>query len=186
VDGYLRQILSLANTDVGGRYIFSGTKTDTASFFYDEGGTGQVIYNGNDTPFSVRIAKDISVEVGRDGEDIFGENWDDDNIFKTLIDLKTALLGNDIPGIQSALDKLGNHQDTVRNMVADTGAKMIRLDVKEQVIQELDLTYTDRKSSIEDADLAEAVMHLKSKELAYQAALASSSKVLGLSLVNYL
>jgi flagellar hook-associated protein 3 FlgL len=186
VDGYLRQILSLANTEVGGRYIFSGTKTDTASFFYDEGGSGQVIYNGDDTPFSVRIAKDISLDVGRDGEDIFGENWDGENIFKTMIDLKTALLANDVPGIQSALDKLENHQETVRNTVADTGAKMVRLDVKEQVIQELNITYTERMSSIEDADVAEAVMHLKSKELAYQAALASSSKVLGLSLVNYL
>ena len=29
VDGYLRQILSLANTQVNGQYIFAGTKTDT-------------------------------------------------------------------------------------------------------------------------------------------------------------
>jgi flagellar hook-associated protein 3 FlgL len=44
----------------------------------------------------------------------------------------------------------------------------------------------ERKSQLEDADIAEAVMHLKSKELAYQAALASSARVMQLNLVNYL
>jgi flagellar hook-associated protein 3 FlgL len=195
VDGFLQQILSLANTQVGGRYLFAGTQTDTAPFLYDEEGVPPTVtYQGNDTPFSVRIGRDIDVQVGRDGEDIFGDDafdWGDSgaghsNIFKTLIDLKTHLENDDAAGIQGTLDKLDNHLGTIRAMISNTGAKMVRLDAKDKIIQDLNLTYTERKSKIEDADIAEAIMELKGKELAYQAVLASASKIMSMSLVDYL
>ena len=195
VDGYLRQIQSLANTQVDGRYIFAGTMTDVAPFaFDDQNSPTQVIYSGNDMPFSVTIGKDLNIEVGRDGEDIFGEdniNWADpddgsENIFKTLIDLKMHLQNNDVTGIGNALDKLDNHMSTIRDTVSDIGAKGTRLEVKSEILADLNLTYTERKSKIEDADLGEAMMQLSATELAYQAALASSSKVMSLSLLDYL
>ncbi|MFH1488345.1 MAG: flagellar hook-associated protein FlgL, partial [Pseudomonadota bacterium] len=74
VDGYLKQIMSLANTRVGGRYIFSGTDTNTQPFaFDDEDSPTEVTYSGNDTAFSIRIGKSLDVAVGRDGETIFGD-----------------------------------------------------------------------------------------------------------------
>ncbi len=201
VEGQFQQILALANTQVGGRYIFGGTRTDTMPFVYDEG-TGpadpvdpaKVTYQGNDVPFSVKIGKVTDVAVGRNGETIFGDDgmiWADsskgqDNIFKTLLDLKKALTENDVSGVQDAMGKLDNHQETVRTTISNTGAKILRLDTKENIIQDLKLTYTERKSQLEDADLAEAIIDLQTKETAYQAALSSSSKVMALSLVDYL
>lgn len=185
VDGYLEQMVSLANSQVGGRYIFGGTNTETTPFALNAGGT-QVLYSGNDTPFSIKIGKDTNIAIGRDGEDIFGENWDDTNFFKTLIDLKTHLQSNDVSEIGATLDKLDTHLDKVRAVISDMGGKTIRMEVKENIVQELEVAYKERKSSIEDADITEAIMILKSKELAYNAALASSSKIMQLSLVNFL
>jgi len=185
VDGYLRQILALANTQVGGRYIFSGTNTSTAPFrFDDENSPTQAIYLGNHTPFSIRIGKGVDVEVGRDGEDIFGSGTT--GIFKTLIDLKTALENNDVSGIQDAIGQLDMHLDTIGDVISDTGIKETQLEVKNSIIQELKLNYQERKSELEDADIAEAVMDLTAKQTAYKAALASSAKVMQLSLVDYL
>lgn len=187
VDGSLRQILSLSNTDVGGRYIFAGTNNDTIPFAFDDVNNPTLVtYSGNDVPFSIKAGKDLDIAVGRDGEDIFGNNWDNDNIFKTLIDLKTALQNNDVPGIQGATDKLESHLGRVRSVVANTGGKSIRLEVKENIIQDLKITYAKRQSQLEDVDVAEAIMDLKSKELAYQAVLNSASKVMGVSLVDYI
>lgn len=195
LEGHLNQILSLANTEVGGRSIFGGTRTDTAPFVYDDTGTPPTVtYQGNDTAFSVKIGRDTNLAVGRDGETIFGDDdfdWSDSNagqanIFKTLLDLKSSLQNNEIGGIEKAMTRLDDHMQTIRTLVSDTGAKTTRLDVKEQIIQDLDLTYTDRMCSLEDADIAEAIMDLKGKELAYQAALSSSSKIMSLSLVDYL
>jgi flagellar hook-associated protein 3 FlgL len=186
VDGYMREILSLANTQVSGRSIFAGTKTDTDPFYYDETGTGEVVYNGNSTPFAIQLGSGIQVDIGRDGREIYGTNWDDNNIFKTLVDFKTALETDDVAAIQGIIDKLETHLETIRSVSADTGSKSIRLDVKERIVEDLTLSYTERTSSIEDADIAEAVVNLQSKELAYQAALSSSAKVMNLSLVNYI
>lgn len=196
VEGYFHQVLSLANTQVDGRYIFSGTQTATAPFAWgiDAFGNQGILYQGNDTEFEINIAKGINVAVGRDGTDIFGDHvfdWNDpdegtDNIFKTLLDLKGHLESNDRDGIQTAMGELDSHMDNLRTRIADTGAKMNRLELKSNIIQDLRLTYTDRKSELEDADIAEAIMDLKAKELAYQAALNSSAKVMKMSLVDFL
>ena len=187
VDGYLRQILSLANTQVAGRYIFAGTETSAQPFAFDDDNNPTLVtYAGNDDPFAIKIGKDTNVDVGRNGEQIFGANWDADNIFKTLIDLKTALQGNDVQGIQNAMQASDDHLEKIRNLVSDTAGKVIRLDVKEKIIQDLNLTYTERMSKLEDADIAAAIVELEARGLAYQAALNSSAKVMNLSLLNYL
>jgi flagellar hook-associated protein 3 FlgL len=192
VEGYLQQIMALANAQVGGRYIFGGTRTDIAPFEMDNG--VEVIYQGNETPFSVKIGRTMDLAVGRTGAQVFGEDdfdWSDpdtghDNVFKTLVDLKTHLAADDGDSVRETLTKLDAHLHHLRAVISDTGAKSLRLDTKEKIMDDLKLGYTERKSRIEDCDLAEAIMNLKSKEVAYQAALASSSRVMQLSLVNYL
>jgi flagellar hook-associated protein 3 FlgL len=107
-------------------------------------------------------------------------------IFKTLINLKHYLEMNDVDGIQRSITRLGFHFDNLTSTISNTGFKKILLDVKEKVISDLDLSYLTRKSKLEDADVIEAIMELQAKEAAYQAALASSAKVMQLSLMDYL
>jgi flagellar hook-associated protein 3 FlgL len=54
------------------------------------------------------------------------------------------------------------------------------------MIADLSLSNKAEKSKIEEADIIEAISELNSKELTYQAALAASSKVMKLSLLDYL
>jgi flagellar hook-associated protein 3 FlgL len=84
------------------------------------------------------------------------------------------------------MTKLDSHLENVRSHISSTGGKSVRLNVKEQIIKDLKLTYTDRMSNIEDADIAEAIINLKARELAYNASLNSSSQIMKMSLVNYL
>ncbi len=170
----LEEIVSLANTNVAGNYIFSGTKTDTKSF--DQDGT----YNGDNNPFSIKISKNASIEIGSDGQAVFGA------LFNTLADLKTALLSNDVSGIQDAMGNLDAHMKDISGKISDIGSKMDRMDIKKNIFQDLNLSDTERRSNIEDADMAEAVMNVSAAQLTYQAALSSSSKVMSLSLVDYL
>lgn len=174
VQNTLDEIVSLANTEVSGRYIFSGTKTDSAAF--DQSGN----YLGNDVPFAVKIGMDTAVSVGSSGQEVFG------TIFTTLSDLKNNLTGNNADGIRACLDSLTNHFNDTTNKISDIGSKMNRMEIKELIFQDLKIVNTDRLSAIEDADIAEAIIDIKGKELAYQAALNSSSKVMQLSLADYL
>jgi len=174
VENMLEEVVALANTDVGGRYIFAGTKTDTAPF--DQSGA----YSGNNSPFSVKISNDSSIAVGSDGQTVFG------TLFTTLNTFKTALENDDVNGIQAAITNLDTDFDTITSKISDVGSKMLRMEVKDNLLQNLTISNTERLSAIEDADFAKAIMDLKTIEFTYQAALSSSAKVLTLSLVDYL
>ncbi|MBA3037378.1 MAG: flagellar hook-associated protein 3 [Desulfobacterium sp.] len=174
VQNILDEIISLSNTEVSGRYIFSGTKTDSLAF--DQSGT----YLGNDEPFAVKIGMDTTASVGRNGQEVFGA------IFTVLSDLKDKLNANNTQGILTSLDGLTDNFNNITNTISDIGSKMNRMEIKEQIFQDLKLVNTDRLSAIEDADIADAIINIKEKELAYQAALNSSSKVMQLSLADYL
>lgn len=174
VQNMLEEIVSLANTDIAGSYIFAGSKTDTVPFSQD--GT----YNGNDNPFSIKIGRNATVEVGSDGSAVFGD------IFNTLNHLKTALETDDIGGIQDAMNQLDNNFDRISAKLSDVGSKMSRMEIKDNIFQDLSFANTERLSKIEDADIAEAIMNLKAMEFSYQAALASSAKVMTMTLVDYL
>jgi flagellar hook-associated protein 3 FlgL len=181
----LEQIMTLANSEVGGKSIFAGTDTDKTPFSLNAAGS-QVDYIGNDTAFSVNLGSGYKVPVGKVGTEVFGENWDSSNIFKSLIDLKTSLQNNDIAGIRTVMGNLDQHISKISAEIADIGGKSNTMEVKDSIIADLKLNYTDRKSSLEDADIAEAIMDLNVKQLAYNAALTSASKVMQLSLVDFM
>ena len=174
VQNIREEIISLANTQISGRYIFSGTETDTKPFELD--GT----YNGNDIPFAIRAGNDSLVQIGSDGEAIFAD------ILTTLDDLGNALQNDDIDAINTAMTDLDLHAEKVSTRVSDVGSKMNRMEIKKNILADLSISNTGRLSEIEDADFVEAAMNLKSVEMAYQAALASSASIMELSLVDFI
>lgn len=181
IRGYLLQIESLANTQVQGQYIFSGTKTDTMPFALDDQqNPTAATYSGNSTAFSIKSGKDTTIEVGHDGDPLFS------NLFSSMISLYDALTSNNVPEIGNGIDNLDTDFDTINNAIAGIGAKGVRIDTKEKIIADLNLSYAENKSEIEEADIVEAITRLQATELAYQAALASSSKLMKLSLADFL
>ncbi len=173
VQHMIEEIVSLGNSRINGRYLFSGTRTDAAPF--DDDGT----YNGNSTAFRIKIGNATAVSVGSVGEEVFGA------VFTTLQDLKTALETDDVGGITDALDRLGDDSDRISGYRSEIGAKGLRMEIKKKIFLDLTISGAERLSGIEDADMAEAITRLQSKELIYKAALASSSKIMSLSLVDY-
>ena len=174
VQNNIDEIVSLANTEVNGQYVFAGWKTDTVPFGQD--GT----YYGDNHAFTIKISNDSIIEVGSDGQAIFQA------LFTTLSDLKGALEGNDVDSIMAATTNLDIDFDRITTKISDIGSKMIRMETKERIYQDAIITNTERLSEIEDADIAAAIIDLESRQLVYQAALASSARVMELSLVDFL
>lgn len=174
----LEELISLANTEVNGRYVFAGSDTDNMPF--DSSGN----YSGDNNPFTLKIGKNATIQVGSDGEAVFKASGND--LFQTFSDLVAALQGNDLGGIQTAMGNLDSNAQHVATKISDLGSKMRRLEMKESIFQDSKLANTQRLSKLEDADIADAIMDLQAKQTAYQAALASSSKILKMSLVDFL
>jgi flagellar hook-associated protein 3 FlgL len=184
VQNLLEELVSLANTEVNGRYIFAGSETDTTPFSLEN--DNSVTYHGDNNAFTVKIGKDATVQVGSYGEAVFGTSGQPDDLFRAFNDLKTALENNDTSGIQAGMGDLDSRFDHVASKISDIGSKMVRMDMRENILQDLNIANTERLSTIEDADITEAILDLQAKELAYQAALSSASKVLQMSLLDYM
>ena len=107
-------------------------------------------------------------------------------VFNTLIDLKNYLEKNDVDGVSRSMSRLNTHFEHIESYIADSGIRYNRLEIREQVSTEIRVTLTERRTLLEEADIIDAVMNLRSAELAYEAALSSSSKVLKISLVDYM
>ncbi len=140
------------------------------------GGTGQSI--GSLLGFD-SISDDVYTPMKSSREVEWG-------VFNSLIDLKQYLSENDTDGIERSIGRLETNFDNMTSRIVDIGMKYSRLEVREKITSQVSLSLTERRSMIEDADIVESIMKLQSIETAYQAALASTSKILNISLVDYL
>lgn len=190
VQHQLEQLVSLANTQVGDRYIFSGNHTDTPPFELDADGNIEreadesVRYQGDNHPFAIKTEGGSTLTIGGDGNAVFSQ------IFVTLANFKEALkepLENDaMEKINAAMDALDTDFEHLNGRITAVGSQMTRLDMKFTMYQELKINGTERLSALEDADIIAAITHLEQMQLSYQAALSSSSKLMSTSLLDYL
>jgi len=139
------------------------------------GGTGQSI--GGILGFDAQDDLAAPVESEREVE------W---GIFNTLIDLNQYLADNDTEGIERSLGRLDAHFNDMTSKIVEIGNNYSRLEIRDKITTENSLSLTERRSTIEDADIVKALMNLKAIDTAYQAALSSSAKIMKLSLVDYL
>lgn len=179
----LDQAISLGNTKLGGIYIFSGYKSHTAPFTKTStGGIETASYNGDLNNFEVLIGSGEQLTIGKNGKSVIA----DSGIFDALGRLKKALEENDIEGIRGEIEKLDEVQDYLNNEISDIGGRSNRLQGKKEVLNQLDLNLKERLSNLEDADYSKVVIELRQKEIAYQAALLSSSRIAELTILNYI
>ena len=179
----LEEAIALANSELGGNYIFAGYRIKTTPFAATiVGGIETAQYLGDTNDFKIQMGKDDAVVVGRNGQTTLM----DSNLFTALGTLKKALEDDDSETIRQQLDQLKTADDYLNNEIADTGAKANGLDIKDEIWRDLTLNLRERLSTIEDADLAEMVTELRQKEVAYQAALMSSVRLMDLTILNYL
>jgi flagellar hook-associated protein 3 FlgL len=97
-------------------------------------------------------------------------------------DLATNSGGN----LDTIMGELNDHFEDVNNLISGVGIKTKRLETKDGVVTDFELTLKEQKSNIEDVDLTEAATDLALRETAYQAALKATSSIISISLVDYI
>jgi flagellar hook-associated protein 3 FlgL len=132
-------------------------------------------------------AKDLGFNAEEDvsskpleGEETTWSIWD------TVFNLKDALENDDVDGIQRAMNWLDNHYESLTSSISTVGRIYSSTTTTEATISDSDLTLTTQRSTVRDADIVESIMDLKSAQTVYEAALSSTSSVMGLSLVDYM
>ena len=170
---------------MNGQYIFSGTKTDTIPYALDDStDPPTVTYSGNDAAFAINTGTNSKTDVGTPGSDVFGDTGTGEDLFSLQMqdDLKT----NGGAGLGDIMTALDSHYENTVNTISNIGIKTNRLDTKQSVISDTQLTLTTNRSNLEDVDLSKAITDLALKQTAYEAALSATSKIISINLADKL
>jgi len=174
------QLIQLANTKQGDRYMFGGRKTDAPPY---DSLDPNPIFQGDDGEVLVMVADGVTMDMAVSGEEAFNSGVDPVEVLTKLID---GLDANDPTAISDQLDPLDQSLTQVTNERADVGARLNRLDSTESHWADFEINIQKMLSDTEDLDLVLAASDLAAQETAYQASLAASAKIVQYSLLDYL
>ena len=177
------QAISLGNTQVAGKYIFAGYRTNTAPFSKTTvGGVETVTYNGDTNDFQIQVGTNEPLAVGKNGQTVFV----DSNLFSALENLKQAITNNDLPAIQQQATILQGTEDSLQTQLAEVGITQNRLTDKQNLLAQWSNNIQDQISNLENVDYNQAIMELQQKQTAYQIALESAAKISQINWLNFL
>ena len=170
-------LLTMANTQHMGRSLFGGT-TDSPVAYQPDG-----TFAGDGNAVERTVGQGIAVTVNVTGPAAFGTG--DDNLFHVLEDAIGNLTG-DPSRLGGDLDRLDAVANTMRAALADVGTRYGRVETAMSRLTDANLTSSAALSEVENVDIAKAVVDLQMQEVAYQAALGATARVLQPSLLDFL
>lgn len=189
VDSLIEYAVGQANTRVGDVFIFAGTRggeapfkspTPAGEFRALTDALGDPVDPGGTIP--IEIADGEFVNPNSTGKEAFL----DTNALANLRALSVALGANDVPGITSAIDNLRDSVTSVQSLIGRQGARSNDLLNAEVTLGNLELNLQTFRSKLRDTEIDKAMVELVGRQTLYQAAMSATSRVLGLSLANYL
>lgn len=172
VDQLKKQLETIAQTQVGGKYIFNGENTNKAP------AAGKF----SDGDIELEIFDGIKLNVNTKGRELFK------SVFETLDDLKSNLEGKtasdtDISGF---LKKLDSEIDHFLKIQADVGAKQNRVDMMKDRLSSQEIIATEVMSKNEDVEIEKVITELITQESVQRAALSVGARIIQPSLVDFL
>ena len=180
------QVMQLANSRHGGRYMFAGHQTGTAPF--SRGADYTASYAGDGGSLRVPIAEGIEVGIDADGRNYFqgaGVAGGVD-IFAQLKELIDGLESSDPARIQATVEPLDAAHAQVMDKRTEASPKLYRFQATEQHWTNFRARVREAIGREEDTDLTQAIVELKNLETAYQASMAAAARIIQPGLVNFL
>lgn len=126
---------------------------------------------------------DPTVLVGQNGEEFIDR---ENNLFEIIGDFIAALETNNQNGCGEALVKLTKAEEYILMQSTKVGGLENRVDVAYDVLTSQKNDIKERLSYVEDIDLTELLVKMQQQQITYQTVLQSASKIMNLSLANYL
>jgi flagellar hook-associated protein 3 FlgL len=185
VDQVLEQALQLGNTRFGTDYLYAGNALDAAPFTVTRDGAGHVTaaaYAGGTAGASIRLSETASIDPRTGAATNLGIR----DFINQLVALRDALNANDGAAVSVAGAGIEAATDPLYAAISENGAIQLRIEVA-QSQQSLRADSLENLASAEvDVDLPSTVVKLTQTTTAYEAAMATASKIMNLSLLDYL
>jgi flagellar hook-associated protein 3 FlgL len=186
IDQLVDSAKSAANANYGGRYVFSGTATDTKPYITG----GADTYQGDTGNIVRTIGPGVSIAVNATGDNVLGSGGGDGKLLDTLRNIATHLRSG-LPADQDALRNgditaLDTNLDQVNSANATIGAQTNRLTTAKARLSELEENSTSQLSNVENADMADVLTSYSLQQAVYQSALKAGANIVQTSLMDFL
>ena len=109
-----------------------------------------------------------------------------ENIMDLLVELRDQMAADSQGGVAATLDRFETSVAQLSQTTSQIGTLYQRLEVHENVNEVQDVELERLRSIIEDTNYADAAATMSLRQTAYQASLAATSRVQGISLLNYM
>ncbi len=170
-------MIGLANTKYSGRAIFAGTANTAA---YDTSGN----FLGTSNAVERTVAPGEQVQINVTGDAVFGPNGSD--LFTNITNLATAVRAGNGVAIDAQVTNLDARTTIVQTRLAEIGARTQRIDAMKSRNDSGAVSLKQQLSGVEDLDLPKALVEMQLRQVAYQAALQSTAKVIQPTLADFL
>lgn len=189
IDQLISFTANLGNTRFGDEYLFGGHRAGEAPFQTPPPAVGsfsRLLAAG----IPVNPSGTITLEVGdndfvtpsHNGTEVFL----DSDALESLRALSTALGNNDPVAIRVAADRITAANNNVQSLIGTQGARMNGLEIANANLDMVELNLKTFRADLRDTEIDKAMVELVGKQTLYQAAMSATSRILGLSLANYL
>lgn len=185
VNQLIEQAVQLGNTKFRNDYLFAGTAVTTKPFAETRNVAGDitsVTYAGNANQAEVQLSESSSIAPGTNNATNTGLR----DFINNLVTLRDALNSGSGAAVSAAQPSLETSENMLVNSLSEHGAIELRIEVNQKQQQTRADDIEKLVSSEADADLSTTVVKLNQTSLAYEAALSSASKILNMSLLDYL
>jgi flagellar hook-associated protein 3 FlgL len=166
-------LIDVSNTQVGGKYIFNGTKTNEPPPGDGTFATGDI---------NLEVFSNIKIKVNMSGDEIFGDMLKDSGNIEGLI----KALDEDSSDIGSYIGKVDEYIDQLLSGRAKIGAKQNRIELMDDRLQQQEVFSTRILSDNEDVDMEKVIMEMTTQESVHRAALSVGSRIIQPTLVDFL
>lgn len=169
-------LIEIANTNVNNKYIFNGI--NTANRPVEDTGA-EIIVNSNNAPFYIAVSNQTEIQANVLPGDVFTQE-----LFDELDQLMESLENGD--DLNENLEQMDIHINNIINARAELGARMNRLELVENRLNEQEVIATRIMSENEDVHMEEAITNLITQESLHRAALAAGSRIIQPTLIDFL
>jgi flagellar hook-associated protein 3 FlgL len=171
-------LITLGDTQIGGKYIFNGQDTNVRPSSVKDG-NGNTVYGTGD--INLEVFSGISLKINTDGSKIFGDALAAGGSIDQAIEALEN--GGDVSGTLEGLDATIN---TFLGMQAQVGARQNRIELMTDRLKQQEVFATEILSKNEDVDIEKAIMDLTTQESVHSAALSIGAKIMQPSLLDFL
>lgn len=177
----LQNGISIANTQQGGNYLFSGQQVKTMPFAIQ---ADTVVYRGDNATIHHMIELGQTMPINITG--VSGKSGGILNLLTQLQSLQKSLAANDKAGVQGFLDSIDTLSDDIYTDQSAVGVRMQRIDSTSERLGAREISLKQLYSQLVDADMAEVIAEMSAEEKAYEMSLATTARVMPRSLLDFL